>query len=256
MAFLTAYFDDSGHPASHRVVALGGFVSTTDHWIRFSKEWQGVLKEFDVPYMHMKEYAHSVGPFVGWKGDESKRLEFMKRLIALLKGLPKGSACSVMTEPFNAVNKRYWLREFLGGPYAICARACARHLNDWREFVGIPGSIDFVFDDGSHQKGDLLRLFPVDGWDDPIFRPWRKFPPLQAADIVAWEMHKFEEAAEGGTFKEYRKPFLELFAEFQQDWNTYFLEDDIENLCIENKVPLRKPGVFYKFKNTAFRRES
>ena len=58
MAFVTAYLDES---KSDSWFVLGGLVSTASSWQRFSREWNKVLREYKVPYLHMKEFAFSAG---------------------------------------------------------------------------------------------------------------------------------------------------------------------------------------------------
>jgi hypothetical protein len=40
-------------------------------------DWRILLLLHDVPYFHMREFAHSVGPLTGWKAYENKRATFL-----------------------------------------------------------------------------------------------------------------------------------------------------------------------------------
>jgi hypothetical protein len=75
MMMLTAYLDESGHSQDQKVRFMGmaGLIATSEYWQHYEREWKRVLKDFQIPYFHMKEYAHSVGVFAGWKADEPKR---------------------------------------------------------------------------------------------------------------------------------------------------------------------------------------
>jgi hypothetical protein len=60
MAALTyrGTFDDSGDEDDpyHTCASLGGYVGPVDAWNDFETEWQSVLDEFDISYLHMKEF--------------------------------------------------------------------------------------------------------------------------------------------------------------------------------------------------------
>jgi len=49
----------------------------------FRESGKKVLQEYKVPYLHMKEFAFSRGPFEGWK--ESQRRSLLSRLLFLIK---------------------------------------------------------------------------------------------------------------------------------------------------------------------------
>ena len=49
-----------------------------------------VLSDYDVPYFHMKEFAHSTGRFKRWKGREELRKDWHFIQAVTMKGL--GSA--------------------------------------------------------------------------------------------------------------------------------------------------------------------
>ncbi len=81
---LSLYGDASGKE-DDPILAVGGFVGRTDEWLMFEPEWNAVLKQFDVPYFHMREFAHSVDAYaVGWKGKEEKRKAFIDGLVKAL----------------------------------------------------------------------------------------------------------------------------------------------------------------------------
>lgn len=86
MATLKAYLDDSGDKTDrqHTAVALAGYIGTAPAWGVFEREWQGVLATFGAPYLHMKEFAHSLGAFASWKGDEERRRGLLRELCAVI----------------------------------------------------------------------------------------------------------------------------------------------------------------------------
>lgn len=84
---LHAFFDDSGHAhdPNETVCCIGGCISPGEAWDQLKQEWVRVLEEFRVPFLHMREFAHSTGIFKdGWKGDEPKRKAFLSALMNIM----------------------------------------------------------------------------------------------------------------------------------------------------------------------------
>jgi hypothetical protein len=80
MAMFSFYGDASGNDDTDLVV-VAGFVPSAQKWLEFNKEWEVVMREFGVEYLHMREFAHSQGHFSeGWKGQEDKRKAFLDRM--------------------------------------------------------------------------------------------------------------------------------------------------------------------------------
>ena len=64
MAMYSCYYDaSSSQDTATKPLVVVGLLSTMKKWLKGDKEWEGVLFDFGVPYLHMKEFAHSRGPF-------------------------------------------------------------------------------------------------------------------------------------------------------------------------------------------------
>jgi hypothetical protein len=71
---LTLYSDCSGSGQDGGTTVVAGWLASGEMWHRFECEWAWILRRYEVPYFHMKEFAHSTGAFaVGWKGENDKR---------------------------------------------------------------------------------------------------------------------------------------------------------------------------------------
>jgi hypothetical protein len=86
MVMLRAYFDNSGQEddPQHKVCSLAGFVTTVKKWRKFDKLWKQTLRQYKVPYLHMKEFAPNIDPFEKFKDDEQGRRQFIKSLIDIM----------------------------------------------------------------------------------------------------------------------------------------------------------------------------
>lgn len=52
MAMLTAYMDESRTDGGKPFPVVGGYLASLEHWLTFSVEWKGVLKEFGISSFH------------------------------------------------------------------------------------------------------------------------------------------------------------------------------------------------------------
>jgi hypothetical protein len=199
---LSSYSDASGTVDSEYALVISGFVSTAEKWMRFEKQWNDILDSFEVPYFHMKEFAHSTKAFKGWKGNDKKREAFIKRLVSCcITNVLRSFSCGIVLSDYMEVNLRYEYRERTGGPYAMCGRGYIADVQDWKktsQYRDYP--IEYVFADGDKEKGKLITHLETYHCPLPTFKnalPIKNdasaipIVPLQAGDLVAWEHNKF-----------------------------------------------------------------
>lgn len=203
---LKGYFDESGdeHDAQHAALSVAGYLSAASAWPCFDEAWRGVLKEFDVPYLHMRELQHRRGAFAAWtKGDpaaDAKEASFLGKLA--------GTIGAAGLEPFGAVISLAGLRRFNAETGAgLDAKALAIYgcVLDMRRRHATE-AIELVFDrmDGGSAIVEMARSY---GASDSYYPDSRNFPVcsvlpkdgsegsrntpgLQAADYLAWEARK------------------------------------------------------------------
>ena len=204
IAMFRAYFDGSGKIDQHEVIVFAGWVSTSQKWSEFARAWTAVLRKprYNVPYFHMKEFAHSVGAFAnGWKGDEDKRRDFLGELIAVIYSTVQfGVAQTVSRAGYAEIDREYELSEHYGSEYALSAFLCMTEAYNWvakREKRRVM-RVSYVFDRGDQGKGDLIRLAEQANWPIPAFHASRDdaktgecgVVQLQAADFAAYELFR------------------------------------------------------------------
>jgi hypothetical protein len=198
MAMITAYFDASESQQGTRVMTIGGCVSTVSKWEKFEIEWNAVLKKYDVPYLHMKEFNGCTGVFSQWK-DRKDRDELKKNLLTELiavakKRINKGFSSSVRCIDFEEVNRDFMLREKWGSEYSLIGMAVVASVVKWKEKHFPMAPIQYLFEDGDAGQEDLrLRLslqnvpyaFPPKKQEqNGVIRYITQF---QLADFIAWE---------------------------------------------------------------------
>jgi hypothetical protein len=203
VAILKAYLDDSGDADSAREthLTIGGYVSDEEGWRWFEPQWQALLDDAGVPYLHMAEFGDPKSPIYGHlKADSEKERLFMEAVTEIIKDAARGSiATTVVLDDFREFNKAHGLRL---DPYAFAVYGCMFQLRSY-----YPDSpIDIIFDKFDNSISRVAKAFDYARTDDicdrikpNMFTPiplqeeesWRDILPLQAADLMAWEVRKY-----------------------------------------------------------------
>lgn len=207
MAMITVYMDETGHHQDHNqtVVGMAGLINTVENWDLFDGAWRAALHKYKVPrigdnpepYFHMREFKTSRETFETWSGQRIKQDKLYDKLLRIIEShhaVPFGSL--ITTDAWNRLTSQQQKR-YLDDPYYFCAVECVFSI--LRLTVSLPPeeTVDVVFSERQKTKQRIRKIFEAprkykefgDRIADPIFWPMRKFPALQAADVVAWEMN-------------------------------------------------------------------
>lgn len=236
---LALYVDASGKEED-TILTVGGVVGRTDEWSKFEPEWNAALKEFGVPYFHMREFAHSVGVYKkGWKGKEVKRSAFVDALVkAIRPHVAYWMGACIVREDYLRVDAEYQLHEWYY-PYTVCARLCVEQAIAWRDIHWPTVPLECFFECGDPHRGQLRDAVHPTWGVEPIFRN-RDTVPLQVADFAAYEVLKLYRRLSVETDKLYetaRKSFQRLW-EVPARWGQ-FEEKDLRALCRVSDIPRR-----------------
>jgi hypothetical protein len=195
-AMLSCYFDEAGG-VDQGFIVVSGYVSTVEQWQRFETDWRLFLAKFDVPYLHMKSFAHFKGPFAKWKGNEGTRSQFLSYAAGIISDYAQHAFSHyVEYAAFEDLSKEYNLKAIVSSPYALAGRSCVAQANIYHQHD--LRDIEYIFEDGGPDKAGLVtamtRLKPR--LQIPIFKPSRDTKiqrgvlQLQAADFLAYEVRK------------------------------------------------------------------
>lgn len=238
----TAYFDAAGAVARGGVMSIAGFVSDVRKWKRFEIEWKGILDRETVRCFHMTEFVSKKGEFKDWAGQSERSGKFIADLIACTRrNINKAFGGAIVLADYEAINRKYKLREFGGYPYSLCGHYCVELLQKWRRKNGNP-SVVVMFENGDLHRGDLMRLCESEGVA-PLFPSKEEAVPCQAADLFAWRTRDAFEAALGPGLT-FEKVAL-LKERFGQVWGNNrheaFYGDlpRLERFCIDRQIPKR-----------------
>jgi len=196
LGIFTAYLDESGTHEESDVVAVAGFFSVADRWVKFSQEWQAVLDYYCLDYFHMTDFESSQGQFKEW--DAQKHKDCLNKLLGIIKENVIGSVgWAVSRRSFDAILSKP-ARKICGDAYGLASIGCFRSLA--QIVIKKDGQAEYVMESGAEGSGALLWIYR-EGRKDPewrdnnrllslAFQDKRYFLPLQSADIMAYELYK------------------------------------------------------------------
>jgi hypothetical protein len=193
---LGTYCDDSGSDAGNANLVVAGFSSSVDQWARFDGEWETVLAQNDIPCFHAKEFddgRRGRGRYAAW--GETRRRDFMGQLLGIIVRRTFKSFGVLVNKGAYAATiggipkaKRYF-----GAPYSFAGFSCIHMACHWRDvqYENVP--LLFTFDSGHANEGELKRAADAIKKSDRMIIDLatgddRKLPPLQAADLIAYEL--------------------------------------------------------------------
>jgi hypothetical protein len=202
MSRLTFYGDESGTTQENRVAVVAGYVGQVSEWRRFEREWSKVLRKYEIRIMHRANLETWHGEFTdadGW--NPIRRKELLTELQPIIKSCTKvaiGSA--VIKRDWEEVIPD-WLKRFFGGVYGWCAHDCVVGVRKWCEGPnrGRARPITWAFEQGAEGQRQVSTMFAELSRFPELkaaFRigtlafPGKEVVPLQAADLLAYEIFK------------------------------------------------------------------
>jgi hypothetical protein len=197
------YFDDSGTDGGTPVAVAACYIASKTQWDEFVRNWDEVRvkEEFDVFHM-----AHFVAkpdaehePFCHW--NEQKKHRVYSKLASIINTrVRKGFAIAVPKKPFDDHVFPEFKEHYAADHYTWAVKSVMGLVENWRKKFGITSPMQYVFDRGSLGEKQIKAV-----WDDcekrdnslekygmvpsgVMFQDKAIFKPLQAADILAWQV--------------------------------------------------------------------
>jgi len=198
---LSAYMDETGHSSDEKqkFVGMAGLIAPAGNWEMFEEKWKAALKlpYIDLPYFHMTDFASRQKIYKDWS--EAKRRKVLGKIITVIETahpIPFGAI--VPMEIYRNLSDEH--KEHFLDPYFLCFENSLAACTTYLEFKNLPveEKITLIFSEQSEFRNRALQLYEVvkdvpslkARGTTPIFRDMRDVVPLQAADIVAYEMYK------------------------------------------------------------------
>lgn len=225
---LGVYMDRSGPNADIPAVTVAGVISTVEGWDAFNEEWFAALQDFEnLPHFHMTDFESGTGFYENWQA-RGVRKERLRRLLAIIERhvlAVVGATVSI------ADCKSYFQDPPLQTALGITATHCFMLLPQFRYVAERPTErIVYTFEAGDEGYGKLQAQYD-DMYANDLRRAYNRlsgkleverkdFPPLQAADIFAFEGWKQWAREHGGDSRSTRYPFGRLSESIPSQWAT------------------------------------
>lgn len=232
------YRDESGTHRGAEIVVVAGFISNVDRWVELSAAWLDALKSWGIDSFHMTDFENRQNQFRGWS--ETQRKECLNHLIDLINGHTFNSiGYAVPGKSFDTILSEK-ARRLCGDAYGLASIGCFTNTARVARTSEDDVWIDYVMESGAKGRGALLYYYG-EGRKDPDwrgdtrihsleFRDKRDFPPLQAADILAYELYKHLPRQLRGELQRDRYPLRRLHKRNRQ-WH-YAEDDELRNVNI------------------------
>lgn len=225
------YMDESGTGKEHQFMSIAGYIFEAFESKRFARKWQQVLDEYGLPYAHMKD---STGPSGVYRHlDKAQCIALNKKLIALIKKHTLiGFSVSVDRKHYEKV-----IGGLEGFPsvYAFLVNCAISRVISWANKTNFQGRFTYVMEAGAHGQGEANAILDDisrcpekskrSRYHGHAFQPKEGFPPVQAADMLAWHVTKYIRDKDKGK-QGARADFKALVR--PQDFNSDYSESNVE----------------------------
>jgi len=202
---LTAYFDESGTHRESKITAIAGFIGDAETWGSVTSDWHAALAKYNVDSFHMAPCEAGRGEFA--TANRETRLRLPDELSDLLcRDDLFGFGVGVVNEDWQSVVKGAFLERF-PTPYSLCFEGCIQQLLAWMGKYNAVEPVRLVFAEQNEYRdrakevhenyrrdsryGAILQSF--------TFEQAKQSPPLQAADMLAYETYRYLSRGEDET---------------------------------------------------------
>jgi hypothetical protein len=200
---LKTYFDETGVHDDAEMVAVAGYISRPRHWQAWTKDWnvhkrRVPLGHRPINVFHSTDCANYRKEFAGWTKDE--RDPYVAQLLPVMPSHElAGVVIGVNLHDLGRSMKGHpELLEMFGTPYTACFQWAVSTIVDIATERGKGERMAFIHEINDYQ-GEATKAFKyVREFLNPRnismtlgFGTKGDYPPLQAADVLAYEGGKF-----------------------------------------------------------------
>lgn len=189
---LKIYLDESGIHEGSPVVTVAAYVGRPRSWQAWTRQWNVAKRPIKV--FHAADAQALKGEFCGWEEDDRDAL--VKRILPVTvdAGFP-GIVIGINLDDFDrAVSTEPELRKWLGTPYTACFHWVLQSLIYLQFRSNSRERVAFVHENNDFH-GEAMESFRyMEKHANPgrvemsmMFGSKATYPPLQAADILAYE---------------------------------------------------------------------
>ena len=194
IAVLKVYLDESGTHEGSPVITVGAYIARPKQWEAFTKAWRRAIRPIEV--YHAADAANCHGEFEGWTSGAVAKLA-ARALPLIPKHTNFAMAAGINLRDYEAALKgKAHLRRFLGEPYGACLQWTLSAILRTKAVEGNREQIAFFHEENDY-AAEAIQAFQyvTETWSGSdrvsfAFGSKKKYVPLQAADIYAYETNK------------------------------------------------------------------
>lgn len=234
MALVACYLDESADAKNQEVFAVTGVVGHLVNWFEVERAWEARLGKDGLDYFRAADCETIRGPFEKFRSDR-KSLKYSERLKAesvrsdLIEIINRNhllaAGTGILMKDFNEVIQDEDAKFILGDdPYLICYRLAWTRIADTIKQHAPRHMVAFLCDEHETYAAQALATYGEFKRKNPNIKAYmgtlsfmddKKYPPVQTADLLAFEaMHKARQWLKGDTPE--REQFKKLKAVFHR----------------------------------------
>lgn len=185
---------------------MAGYVARNDQWISFEIEWKQALAEFGIPFFHMSEFAAKQSIYRRWSVAEREaryerlvniinrhtvcsigiiisRIDYAAAMGAIAPTMPSG-IYGYIFRAFPIAVGMMLARKGYADPQIVYVLDRGRGIGPE---IGLMDKMMMELDEIAHEHGKELN--PL-GYLSARTEDKQRFVPLQAADILAYQLYR------------------------------------------------------------------
>jgi hypothetical protein len=188
--------DETGIHDDAEMVAVAGYISRPKIWRDWTKAWN--IAKRPIKIVHAADCANLRGEFAGW--DKDHRDDWVANLLPVIRNHElAGIVIGIQLQDFAAALKDYpELLMMFGTPYTACFQWAISIIVDYARDHGKGERMVFIHEVNDY-RGECIKAFEyvkdkLNPRQIPMtltFAAKEDYPPLQAADVLAYEGGKF-----------------------------------------------------------------
>jgi hypothetical protein len=198
-----AYCDATGMHDDAYLTLVGGYLFTKPAAIEFKSQWVKEVKPLLPPGVDYFHATDCIGGYGKWKVlSQEERDTIVQAMVDITKQtMSYGITVGIPPATYEQViQKNPQMKNMAGSAYYLCLIRCVEYFSGWLDREKIDGDISYFFEAGDRYAGqaavflskiktheELCHRYRLRDYDFPTKRD---APPLQAADLLAWEWQR------------------------------------------------------------------
>lgn len=208
IAMFELYLDETGTNTDAPVMAVSGYLFRKGARSKLEKQWDKILDDAGIGVFHMHEHKVPDGlKLLPGETDTKRKKRHDRMMRSLIRALVQRATAEVSVslyrhDRFDRMVPNGFRGKF-GGPYTMMIMHCLSWTVKWAVENSFHGKIAYFFESGHKEQAFVDHIMRVVESDQSLvgvlryhsrscFRAKDSSRALQSADLLAWEIQKFE----------------------------------------------------------------